>query len=74
MILSQPNLLQPASHFIVHGLTLESLDSAREIRLDLGLPVTPDLVISDNSLPILSLSIPVDTAGDPLTIRLLQKC
>jgi len=54
--------------------TLEGLGLTKEIELNLRLPLTPDLVISNKPLPVRSLSISVDTAGDQSTRRLLQKC
>ena len=54
--------------------TLAGLGLTKEIELNLRLPLTPDLVISDKPLPVRSLSIPVDTTGDQLARRLLQKC
>jgi len=53
---------------------LESLDSAREIGLKLTIALTPDLLISDNPLPVRSLSMLVHTLGDRVGTRLLQKC
>ena len=65
--------LEPSTYAI--GLSaLEALGSAREIELNLRTTVPIDLIISDKPLPVHSLTMPVDTAGDQLTTQLLRKC
>jgi hypothetical protein len=53
---------------------LEGLDLAREMSLALKRPLHPDIPLSDNPLPIRSLSIRVDTKSSQLTKQLLHKC
>ena len=65
--------LRPSNYAI--GLsTLEGLGSTREIDLNLMLPLTPDLVMSDKPLPVRSLAISVTAVDDQVTRRLIQKC
>jgi hypothetical protein len=53
---------------------LESVGLVREIGLNLWHPLTPDLIISDNPLPVSSLSIQVLRLSNQVARRLLQKC
>ena len=45
-----------------------------EIGLKLTIALTPDLLTSDNPLPVRSLSMLVHTLGDRVGTQLLQKC
>ena len=53
---------------------LESLGSAREIALILNHELAPDMVISDNPLPVHSLVSWVDASNHQVVKRLIQKC
>ena len=53
---------------------LESLGSEREIALRLGCFMAPDLLISDNPLPVYSLHLYVGASTHQLATRLVQKC
>ena len=53
---------------------LESLGSGKEIALDLGRNLAPDLLISDNPLPIHTLELRVDASNHEVATRLVQKC
>ena len=53
---------------------LESLGSGREIALSLGRILAPDLLISDNPLPIHALELWVDASSHQVGKRLIQKC
>ena len=64
----------PPSNYAIGLSTLEGLGLTKEIELNLRHPLTPELIISDTPLPVRSLSIRVNTLGDQVTRRLLQKC
>ena len=53
---------------------LENLGSGREIALVVGRGLAPDLLISDNPLPIHSLNLWVDASNHQVATRLVQKC
>ncbi len=53
---------------------LESLGSGREIALDFRRNLAPNLLISDNPLPIHTLELRVDTSNHQVATRLVQKC
>ena len=53
---------------------LESLGSEKEIALILGRDLAPDLLISDNPLPVYSLELYVDASNHHIATRLVQKC
>ncbi len=53
---------------------LESLGSRREIALVFRRKLAPDLLISDNPLPVHTLELKVDASNHPVATRLVQKC
>ena len=53
---------------------LERLGSAREIALILWCNLAPDLLISDNPLPVHSLCLHVDASTHQVATRIIQKC
>ena len=53
---------------------LERFGSAREIALSLGCDLAPDLLISDNPLPVHSLRLHVDPSTHQVATRIVQKC
>ena len=52
----------------------ECLGLAREITLSLSCNLAPDLLISDDPLPVHALELWVDASNHQLTTRLVQKC
>ena len=53
---------------------LESLGSAREIGLIFHCKLAPNMLISDNPLPVHSLVLWVETSNHQVVTRLIQKC
>ena len=53
---------------------LESLGSAKDIALSFRRNLAPDLLISDNPLPVHSLCLHVDASTHQMATRLVQKC
>ena len=53
---------------------LESLGSAREIALICNGDLAPDMLMSDNPLPVHSLELSVDASNHQVVKRLIQKC
>jgi hypothetical protein len=53
---------------------LEGLGSAREIALTLRRRMAPDMLISDNALPVHALELTMDASTHHVATRLIQKC
>ena len=53
---------------------LESLGSEKQIALNLGRTLDPNLLISDNPLPVYSLHLHVGAPNHRVVIRLVRKC
>ena len=53
---------------------LERLGSVKKIALNLGLSLAPDLLMSDNPLPVHSLRLHVVASTHQVATRLVQKC
>jgi hypothetical protein len=53
---------------------LESCDSAREIALRIGYGLAPDMLISDNPLPVHALELMMHASNHHAATRLVQKC
>ena len=52
----------------------ESLGLAREITLKLNCWLTPDLIISDDPLPVRALFLSVNASNHQIAARIIQKC
>ena len=53
---------------------LESLGSAREIALDFKHDLAPDVLISDDPLPVYNLVLSAYSSSHPIATSLIQKC
>ena len=53
---------------------LEGCGSAREVALKLARALTPDMVISDNALPVHTLDVIVFTQSHQIATQVIQKC
>src|SRR5258708_13838476 len=65
--------IEPVNHPTLFPI-LEGLGPAREIEIHFTHIVTPGVPISQDLLPVHSLSIPVGASGHRVTRLLLQKC
>ena len=53
---------------------MEGLDPSRRIALKFCQTIQPDIVLSEGSLPVRNLDLPLDQSGHRLGNQLLQKC
>ena len=72
--LTSLNLCLSTSYYGAVLSTLERLDAGRNITLDLSEKLQHDVSMSENSLPVKCLTLPMDEPSHQLGKQLLQKC